>query len=70
MCLFYPEESKTKLIDYADAEYLSDPHKALSQPDALSTCFMEDFYFCIATFVCFIDRQDIIVPPHEYTQRD
>ena len=24
---FYPEESKTKLIDYADAEYLSDPHK-------------------------------------------
>ena len=26
----------------------------LSQPDALSTCFMEDFYFCIATFASLI----------------
>ena len=31
MDLFYFEESKTKLIGYADVEYLSDPHKALSQ---------------------------------------
>ena len=31
MGLFYSEESKTKLIGYANAEYLSDPHKALSQ---------------------------------------
>ena len=31
MGLFYSEESKTKLISYADAKYLSDPHKALSQ---------------------------------------
>ena len=28
----------------------------LSQPDALSTCFMEDFYFCIATFASLITR--------------
>ena len=28
----------------------------LSQPDALSTWFMEDFYFCIATFALLIDR--------------
>ena len=31
MGLFYSEESKTKLIGYADAEYLSDLHKVLSQ---------------------------------------
>ena len=30
MDLFYSEESKTKLIDYADVEYLSDPYKAIS----------------------------------------
>ena len=28
----------------------------LSQPDALSTCFMEGFYFCIATFASLIAR--------------
>ena len=28
----------------------------LSQPDTLSTCFMEDFYFCIATFVSLISK--------------
>ena len=38
MGLFYPEESKTKLIDYADAEYLSDPHKALSQARYVFAC--------------------------------
>ena len=32
------EESKTKLIDYADAEYLSDPHKALSQARYMFAC--------------------------------
>ena len=31
MDLSYSEESKTKLIVYADAEYLSNPHKARSQ---------------------------------------
>ena len=31
MGLFYFEEFKTKLIGYADVEYLFDPHKALSQ---------------------------------------
>ena len=38
MSLFYPEESKTKLIGYADAEYLSDPHKALSQARNVFAC--------------------------------
>ena len=38
MGLFYPEEFKTKLIDYADAEYLSDPHKALSQARYVFAC--------------------------------
>ena len=38
MGLFYPEESKTKLFDYADAEYLSDPHKALSQARYVFAC--------------------------------
>ena len=28
----------------------------LSQPDALLTCFMEDFYFCRATFASLIPR--------------
>ena len=28
----------------------------LSQPDALSTCFMEDFYFCIATVASLMAR--------------
>ena len=38
MSLFYSEESKTKLIGYADAEYLSDPHKARSQRHYLFSC--------------------------------
>ena len=38
MGLFYPEESKTKLIGYADAEYLSDPHKDLSQARYVFAC--------------------------------
>ena len=38
MGLFYPEESKTKLIGYADAEYLSDPHKVLSQSRYVFAC--------------------------------
>ena len=31
MCLFYSNKSKEKLLGYADAGYLSDPHKARSQ---------------------------------------
>ena len=38
MGLFYFEESKTKLIGYADAEYLSDLHKALSQAHYVFAC--------------------------------
>ena len=38
MGLFYPEESKTKLIGYADAEYLSDRHKDLSQARYVFAC--------------------------------
>ena len=38
MGLFYSDESKTKLIGYADAEYLSDPHKALSQARYVFAC--------------------------------
>ena len=38
MGLFYPEESKTKLIGYADAEYLSDLHKVLSQSRYVFAC--------------------------------
>ena len=38
MGLFYSEESKTKLIGYADAEYLSDPHKVLSQSRYVFAC--------------------------------
>ena len=38
MGLFYSEEFKTKLIVYADAEYLSDPHKARSQTRYLFSC--------------------------------
>ena len=36
--LLYPEESKTKLIGYADAEYLSDRHKDLSQARYVFAC--------------------------------
>lgn len=35
--LFYPYESKSKLIGYADAGYLSDPHKGRSQTGYLFT---------------------------------
>ena len=38
MGLFYPGESKTKLIDYTDAEYLSDPYKVLSQARYMFAC--------------------------------
>ena len=38
MGLFYSEESKTELIGYADTEYLSDPHKALSQARYVFAC--------------------------------
>ena len=38
MGLFYPEESKTKLIGYADAEDLSDPYKDLSQTRYMFAC--------------------------------
>ena len=31
MGLFYQKDTKSKLVGYADAEYLSDPHKARSQ---------------------------------------
>lgn len=38
MGLSYSEESKTKLSVYADAKYLSDPHKARSQTCYLFSC--------------------------------
>ena len=38
MGLFYSNESKSELIGYADAGYLSDPHKARSQIGYLFTC--------------------------------
>ena len=38
MSLFYFEEFKTKLIGYADVEYLFDPHKALSQARYVFAC--------------------------------
>jgi len=31
LSLFYPKESKSPLVGYADAGYLSDPHKRRSQ---------------------------------------
>ena len=33
MSLFYSNKSKEKLLGYADAGYLSDPHKARSQTE-------------------------------------
>ena len=36
--LFYSNESKSQLIGYADAGYLSDPHKGRSQTGYLFTC--------------------------------
>lgn len=38
MGLFYPNGSKSQLIDYADARYLSDPHRACSQTGYVFTC--------------------------------
>ena len=38
MGLFYSKSSKSPLIGFADAEYLSDPLKARSQSDYLFTC--------------------------------
>ena len=38
MILFYFEEYKIKLIGYTDAEYLSDPHKALYQARYVFAC--------------------------------
>ncbi|XP_019226203.1 PREDICTED: uncharacterized protein LOC109207687 [Nicotiana attenuata] len=38
MGLFYSNKSKSALIGYADAGYLSDSHKARSQTDYLFTC--------------------------------
>ena len=38
MGLYYPNSSNGKLIGYADAGYLSDPHKARSQTGYLFTC--------------------------------
>ena len=38
MGLFYPNKSNPQLIGYADAGYLSDPHKGRSQTGYLFTC--------------------------------
>ena len=38
MGLFYSNESKSELIGYADARYLSYPHKDRSQTGYLLTC--------------------------------
>ena len=38
MGLFYPNKSNSQLIGYADAGYLSDPHKGQSQIGYLFTC--------------------------------
>ena len=38
MGLFYSNESKSELIDYADAGFLSDPHKVLSQTRYVFAC--------------------------------
>ena len=38
MCLFYSKESKQKLFGYADAVYLSDPHKVISQTRYVFNC--------------------------------
>ena len=38
MGLYYPKCSNPELIGYADAGYLSDPHKARSQTGYLFTC--------------------------------
>ena len=38
MSLFYSNKSNFDLVDYADAEYLSNPHKLRSQTGYLFTC--------------------------------
>ena len=38
MGLFYSKKSKSQLLGYADAGYLSDPHKARSQTGYVFTC--------------------------------
>ena len=38
MSSFYSEEFKSELISYADAKYLSDPHKVRSQTYYLFAC--------------------------------
>ena len=38
MGLFYSKESKQQLLGYADARYLSDPHKARSQTGYVFSC--------------------------------
>ena len=38
MGLFYSKESKQQLFGYADAGYLSDPHKAISQTGYVFNC--------------------------------
>ena len=38
MSLFYSKESKQQLFGYADAGYLSDPHKVISQTGYVFNC--------------------------------
>ena len=38
MSLFYSRESKQQLLGYADARYLSDPHKSRSQTGYVFNC--------------------------------
>ena len=38
MSLFYSRESKQQLLGYADAGYLSDPHKGRSQTGYVFNC--------------------------------
>ena len=38
MSLFYSKESKQQLLGYADARYLSNPHKARSQTGYVFNC--------------------------------
>ena len=38
MGLFYSKESKQQLLGYADARYISDPHKAKSQTGYVFNC--------------------------------
>jgi hypothetical protein len=38
MRLFYSNNANYELVGYADARFLSDPHKGRSQTDYLVTC--------------------------------